>query len=51
MEKTINECKECSTGMKMKGMRTQMLRLTDDIASIPQEEINLKRTLEILDGM
>ena len=32
-------------------MRTQMLRFTDDIAILPQDEVNLKRALETLDGI
>ena len=33
------------------GLRIQMLRFADDIAIIAQDEINLKRALESLDGI
>ena len=39
------------TGIKVNGMRIQMLRFAEDIAIIAQEEINLKRTLESLDDI
>ena len=49
IEQAINECKEYCTGIKVKGVRIQMLRFADDIAIIAQDEINLKRALENLD--
>jgi len=51
IEKAINECKEYCTGIKVNGMRRQMLRFADDIAIIAQDEINLKRALESLDDV
>ena len=36
------------TGIKVKGARMQMLRLTDDIVVIAQVDINLKSALESL---
>ena len=39
------------TGIKVNGMRIQMLRFADDIEIIAQDEINLKRTLESLDDI
>jgi len=50
-EKTINECKEYSTGMKVNGVRIQKLRLADGIAIKAQDEINFKKVLESLDDM
>ena len=51
VEQAINEYKEYCTGIKVKGMRIQMLRFADDIAITAQDEINLKRTLESLDDI
>jgi hypothetical protein len=48
IEQAINECKEYCTGIKVNGMRIQMLRFADDIAIIAQDEINLKTALESL---
>jgi len=50
-EQAINESKECCTEINVTGVRIQMLRFADDIAIIGQDEINLKRTLESLDGI
>jgi len=49
LEQAINECKEYCTGIKINGVRIQMLSFADDIAIIAQDEINLKRALESLD--
>jgi len=49
--KAINEYKEYCTGIKVNGVKIQMLRFTVDIAIIAQDEINLKRTLENLDDI
>ena len=51
IEQAINECKEYCIGIKVNGMRIQMLRFADDIAIIVQDEINLKRALEGLDDI
>jgi hypothetical protein len=40
IEKVINKFKEFCTGMKMNGVRIQMLSFTDDIAIIAEDEIN-----------
>jgi hypothetical protein len=45
IEHTINGCKEYCTGVKVNGVRIQMLRFPDDIAIKAQDEINLKRAL------
>jgi hypothetical protein len=37
------------TGMKLNGVRIQMIRFADDIAIIVQGEINLRRELESVD--
>jgi len=37
IEQAINECKEYCTGIKVNGVRTQMLRFADDIAIIAQD--------------
>ena len=50
IEQAINECKEYCTGIKVNGMRIQMLRFAGGIVIISQDEINLKRALETLDG-
>ena len=39
------------TGIKENGVRIQIVRFTDDTAIIGQDEINLRRTLEILDDI
>jgi len=49
IEQAINECKEYCTGIKVNGVRIQMLRFADDIAIIAQDEI--KRALESLDDI
>ena len=51
IEQAINECKEYCTGIKVNGVRKQMLRFADDIAITAQDEINLKRALETLDDI
>jgi len=51
VEQAINECKEYCAGIKVNGMRIQMLRFADYIAVIAQDEINLKRALESLDDI
>jgi len=51
IEQGINECKEYCTGIKVNGLRIQMLRFADDIAIIAQDEIKLKRALESLDDI
>jgi len=51
VEQAINECKEYCTGIKVNGMRLQMLRFADDVVIIAQGEINLKRSLESLDDI
>jgi hypothetical protein len=48
IEQAINECKEYYTGMRVNGMRIQMLKFAYDIA---QDEINLKRAFESLDDI
>jgi hypothetical protein len=40
IEQSIHECKEY--GIKMKGMRIQMLRFAGDVAIIAQDEIHSK---------
>jgi hypothetical protein len=47
----INECKEYCTGIKVSGVRIQMLRFAVDVAFIVQDEINLKSALERLDNI
>jgi hypothetical protein len=49
IEQAINEYKEYCIGIKVNGMRIQMLKFVDDIAIIAQDEINLNRTLVCLD--
>jgi hypothetical protein len=39
------------TGIKVKGLRIQMLKFADNIAIIVQDEMNLKRALERLDDI
>ena len=51
IEQAINECKEYCTGIKVNGMRIQMLRFADDIEIIAKDEISLKRALESLDDI
>jgi hypothetical protein len=51
LEQAINECKEYRTGIKVNGVRIQMLRFADDIAIIAQEEIHLKRAVESLEDI
>jgi len=51
IKQAINECKEYCTGIKVNGVRIQMLRFADYIAIIVQDEINLKRALESLDDI
>ena len=51
IEQATNECKEYCTGIKVNGVRIQVLRFADDIAIIAQEETNLKRALESLDDI
>ena len=48
IEKAINECKEYCTGIKVNGMRIQMLRSADDTAIIAHGAIKLKGALESL---
>jgi hypothetical protein len=45
----MNEYKVHCTGIKVNGMRIEVLRITDDIAIIAQDKINFKRALESLD--
>ena len=49
IEQAINECKEYCTGIKVNGVRIQMLRFADDIVIRAQDEINLNIALESLD--
>jgi len=51
IEQAISECKEYFTGIKVNGMRIQMLRFAEDVAIIVQDEVNLKRALESLDDI
>ena len=51
IKQPINERKEYCTGIKVNGVRIQMLRFTGNIAIIAQDEINLKRALESLDDI
>lgn len=46
IEQAKNKCKEYCTGIKVNGMRIQILRFADDIAIVVQDETNLKRALE-----
>ena len=46
IEQAINESKEYCTGIKVNGMRIQMLRFADNTAIRVRDEINLKRALE-----
>ena len=39
------------TGIKVNGVRIQMISFADDIAIIVQDEINLRRELESLDDI
>ncbi|KAI5714823.1 hypothetical protein M8J77_005970 [Diaphorina citri] len=48
IEKAIEECKECCTGIVLNGVRIQMLRFADDIALLAPDEFNLKRSLECM---
>ena len=50
-EQAINNCKEYCTGVKVNGVRIQMVRFADGTVIIAQDEMNLKRTLESLDGI
>jgi hypothetical protein len=50
-EQAINECKKYCIGIKVNGVRIQMLRFADGLAIIAQDEINLKRALESLDDI
>jgi len=43
IEQATNECKEFCTGIKVNGVRIQMLRFADDTAIRAQDEINLKK--------
>ena len=49
MKQAINEYKEYCTGIKVNGVRIQMLRFADGTAIIAQDETYLKRALETLD--
>jgi hypothetical protein len=51
IKQAVNECKEYCTGIKVNGMRIQMLRFADDIAIVAQDETNLKRASESLDDI
>ena len=51
IEQAINECKDYCTGIKVNGVRIQMVRFADDTAIVAQGEINLKRALENLDDI
>ena len=51
IEQPTNECKEYCTGIKANGVRIQTLRFADNIASIAQDEINVKRALGSLDDI
>ena len=51
IEQAINDCKEYCTGVKVNGVRIEMVRFADDIVIIAQDEIDLKRTLENLDDI
>ena len=48
IEQAINECKEYCTGIRLNGMRIQMLKFACDIAIRAQDEINLKKAFEKL---
>lgn len=48
IEKAIEKCKECCTGIVLNGVRIQMLRFADDIALLAPDESNLKRSLECM---
>ena len=48
---TYNECKEYCTGIKVNGVRIEMLRFADDTVITAEDEINLKRALESLDDI
>jgi len=48
-EQAINESEEYCNGIKVNGMRIQMLKFADGIAILAQEEINLKTASESLD--
>jgi hypothetical protein len=48
IERAINEFKEYCTGMKVNGVRIQMLRFADDTEIIVQHEINLKKSIRKL---
>ena len=50
-EQAINNCKEYCTGVKVNGVRIQMVRFADSTVIIAQDEINLKRTLENLNDI
>jgi len=51
IEQPTNECKEYCTGIKVNGVRIQMLRFADNIAITAQDEINVKRALGSLDAI
>jgi hypothetical protein len=50
-EQAIKECKEYCDGIKVNGMRIQMLRFADNIVLIAQNKINIKTALGSLDGI
>jgi hypothetical protein len=50
-EQTINECKAYCTGIKVNGLRIQMLRFAEDISIRAQDEINLKGALATSDAI
>ena len=45
IEQAINECKEYCTGIKVNGVRIQMIRFADDIAIIARDEIHFKKSI------
>ena len=51
IEKATNEFKEYCTGIKVNGVRIQILRVADGIAIIAQDEIHFKKALESLDDI
>ena len=50
-EHAIHDCKEYCTGVKVNGVRIQMVRFADDTVIIAQDEINLNRALENLNDI
>lgn len=48
IEQAINKCKEYCSGIKVNGVRVQMLRFADDIAIVAQDKRSLERALNTL---